>query len=524
MTAPAPSRWWTLAVVSVATFMLMLDLSVVAVALPQIRAALDASFAELQWVVDAYALTLAAVLVTAGSLADRRGRKHLFVLGFVVFTAASLACGLAGSPGPLNISRGVQGIGAAILFATGPALLGHEFHGRERATAFGVFGAVTGLAIAAGPLLGGALTSGLSWRWMFFVNVPVGLVAIAATLIKVRDSRDSTARSVDLTGMVVFTAALTILVFGIIRGNDEGWTSTPILGSFVVAAVLLAVFGVVEHRLGARAMFELALFRNVTFVGMSLVALIANAAALPSIFIQTNYVENLLHVDAWGTGLRFLPLTLALFVFGAAGGILTGRVPFRALMGVACLAQGVGLLLTRLVDTDTAWTALVPSMIVMGAGMGLYNPTRAALAIGVTEPARAGTSSGINETFQQVGTAIGIAGVGALFSSQVSAAFVASPSGQAMGPAAREAANGISAGAVDAVAASTGPNAAQTLQDARDAFLGGFHDAMTACAVCAFVAAVVAVTMLRAKDLHSTALSTVPPDSVSADPVPAGHR
>jgi EmrB/QacA subfamily drug resistance transporter len=505
---PSRARWWTLAVVSIGTFMLMLDLSVVAVALPQIRSSLDASFAQLQWVVDAYALLLAAALVTAGSLGDRRGRKRLFLAGFALFTLASLACGLAGTATVLDISRGVQGVGAAILFATGPALLGHGFHGKERAAAFGVFGAATGLAIAAGPLTGGALT-GIGWRWIFFINIPVGLVAMAVAARRVPESRDPHSRQVDWVGMVLFTLALTALVFAVIRGNEQGWGSARIVAAFAAGGVLLLAFLAVEARLGERAMFDLAFFRNPTFVGISLVALIANGAGLPSVFIETNYVENLMHLDAWGAGLRFLPLTLALFVFGAVGGGLTGKVPFRALLTVACLALGVGLLLTRLAGADSAWTALIPSMIVTGAGMGLFNPTRAALAIGIAEPARAGVASGINETFQQVGTAVGIAGIGALFANRVGAAFAASPAGRQLGDQAAAAGRAISAGSLGAV-----PPAATS--SARTAFVVGFHDAMTLCALCAFAAAVIAVTLLRTRDLHSTALSLIPPEDSRA--------
>jgi EmrB/QacA subfamily drug resistance transporter len=511
-TVPSRARGWTLGVVSLGTFMLMLDLSVVAIALPDIRVSLDASFSQLQWVVDAYALALAAFLVTAGSLADRRGRKRMFLGGFVLFTAASLACGLAGTADVLNISRGLQGIGAGVLFATGPALLGYEFHGKDRAMAFGVFGAVTGLALAAGPLIGGALTSGVDWRWIFFVNVPVGILAIAATYLRVRESRDKRAHRVDWAGMVTFTIALGALVYAIIRGNDSGWTSPLIVSCFAGAAALLVVFVAIERRLGSEAMFDLKLFRNVTFVGMSLVALIANAAGLPSIFIETNFLQNVLDSSAWEAGLRFLPLTIALFVFGAVGGAMTGRVPFRALMGVACAALAAGLMLTHLADADSAWTMLIPSMIVTGAGMGLFNPTRAALAIGVTEPARAGVASGINETFQQVGTAIGIAAIGALFQHQVTEAFAGSAVGQGMGAAAGPAGEAISVGAIDQVAASAGPQADATLAAANEAFTIGFHDAMLLCAICAAVAAVIAVFMLRTKDLHSTALSLIPPD------------
>jgi EmrB/QacA subfamily drug resistance transporter len=505
-------RGWLLAVVCIATFMLMLDLSVVAIALPNIHASLHTSLSGLQWVVDAYALALAVFLVTAGSLGDLRGRRRVFLAGFALFTLASLACGLAGSIEVLGVSRAVQGTGAAMLFATGPALIGHEFHGKARAMAFGLFGAATGLAIASGPLIGGALISAADWRWIFFVNIPIGILAIVAALAWVPESRDKRARPIDWAGMTTLTGALAALVFGIIRGNAEGWTSSIIVSCFAVAVALLVVFVAIEHRLGDRAMFDLKLFRNVTFVGMSVVVLIANGAGLPSIFIETNYMQNLLGSSAWEAGLRFLPLTLALFVFGAVGGAMTGRVPFRALMSVACAALAAGLLLTGLAGADSTWTALIPSMIVTGAGMGLFNPTRAALAISVTEPARAGVASGINESFQQIGAAVGIAAIGALFEHRVTDHFASSDVGHQLGAQAHGAGEAISAGSIDQVAQSTGSLADAALAAARDAFTVGFHQAMTVCAVLAGVAAVLAMFMLRTKDLHSTALSLIPPD------------
>ncbi|ABK53853.1 major facilitator superfamily MFS_1 [Acidothermus cellulolyticus 11B] len=514
MTAPTTSRWWTLLVVGIGTFMLMLDISVASIALPQIRASLHASFAELQWVFDAYALTLAAFLVTAGSIADRRGRRGLFFLGLLVFTAASLSCGLAPNAVALNVSRGCQGVGAAILFAVGPALLGQAFHGKERAMAFGVFGAVTGIAVASGPLIGGGLTSGVSWRWIFLLNVPLGVSAAVITRLRVQESRDPRARGADWAGMLTFTVALAAIVYALIRGNEIGWTSPEILAMYGISAVMLVAFVVTERRLGERAMFPLSFFRNVIFVGISLVALIANGSALPAIFLETNYVENIMHLSAFSTGVRFLPLTLALFVFGAVAGALTGRVPFRLLMGASCVALGIGLLLARTTTADSRWTALVPSMIGMGVGMGIFNPTRAALAIGVAEPRDAGVASGINETFQQVGIAVGIAGIGALFQHRVVSLFADSQAGHLLGgQAASGAARGISAGSLDSVAAAFSGLRDMVLRDGRAAFVAAFHDAMLACATCALAAAALAALLLRTKDLHASALSLVPPET-----------
>src|SRR3954468_9549040 len=218
-------KWWTLIAVAVGTFMLLLDITIVNVALPDIQQALDASLADLQWVIDAYALTLAAFQLTAGSLADRFGRKRVYAIGIVVFTLGSLLCGIASSPVFLSLARAFQGIGGAIMFPCGLALVSSAFHGRERGTAFGVFGAVTGIAVAVGPVIGGALVSALSWRWIFYVNLPVGIFALVIAIRQVAESRNPDARHVDIPGVITFSLALGLLVFGLIRSTEEGWGS-----------------------------------------------------------------------------------------------------------------------------------------------------------------------------------------------------------------------------------------------------------------------------------------------------------
>src|SRR3954453_7338924 len=241
-------KWWTLVAVAVGVFMLLLDITIVNVALPDIQQSLGASLADLQWVIDAYALTLAALLLTAGSLADMYGRRRVFALGIVVFTAGSLLCGLAPSPLFLTLSRAFQGIGGAIMFSTSLALLSSAFRAGDRGAAFGVFGAVTGVAVAVGPVIGGALVSGLSWRWIFLVNIPVGAGALFLTLRKVDESRNPHARRVDVVGLVTFSAALAALVYGLIRSNEVGGGSGEVVFSLVAAAVLLAAFVIAELR------------------------------------------------------------------------------------------------------------------------------------------------------------------------------------------------------------------------------------------------------------------------------------
>jgi MFS family permease len=265
------NKRWTLVAVCLGTFMLLLDITIANVALPDIQRVLHSSFADLQWVVDAYALTLASFLLTAGSLADIYGRRVLYLIGLVVFTGASALCGFATSALMLQLSRGLQGAGGAIMFAVSLALLANAFRGKDRGVAFGVWGAVTGLAVAIGPLIGGVLTSGLSWRWIFFVNVPIGIAAVALTTTRVAESRSPRATGPDWAGFVIFTAALASLVYGLIESNQRSFTDRLVLGCLAAAAVLLAVFLIVERR-SAYPMFDLELLRLPTFSGGSVAA------------------------------------------------------------------------------------------------------------------------------------------------------------------------------------------------------------------------------------------------------------
>ena len=407
-------RWWTLVAVCVATFMLLLDITVVNVALPDIQKELGSSFTDLQWVVDAYALSLAAFLLTAGSLADLLGRRLVFVIGIGIFTVASLLCGLSGTPLVLNLSRGLQGVGGAVMFATSLALLAQEFHGRDRGVALGAWGATIGAAVAIGPLVGGALTEGFGWEWIFLVNLPIGVGAIALTLARVRESRDPDASGVDWAGLVTFSAGLFTLVLALIRGNAEGWGSTLIVSLLCAAAVLLTAFVVVEAR-QERPMLDLRLFRGSTFTGAQVVAFALSASMFAMFLYLVLYLQNGLGYSPLEAGLRFLPISvLSFFVAGAAGRLSAHYSP-RGFLSGGLVLVGVGLLLMRGLGPDSDWTALLAGFIVAGAGIGLVNPTLASTAIGVVPPERSGMASGINNTFRQVGIATGIAGLGAIF-------------------------------------------------------------------------------------------------------------
>jgi EmrB/QacA subfamily drug resistance transporter len=428
-------KWWTLLAVSVAIFMLLLDITVVNVALPDIQRSLHSSFDDLQWVVNAYALTLAAFLLTAGALADLVGRRRVFVLGLAIFTASSAACGLAGSPLALNLARAVQGLGGAMMFATSLALIAHAFHGRERGTAFGVFGGTIGAAVAVGPVVGGLITSAAGWEWIFFINVPIGVAAVALTLRQVSESSDPAARGVDWLGLVTFCGSLFLLVYALTQGNNKGWGSTEILACLSTAAVLLAAFILVE-RAQSRPMLDLTLFRRPAFAGASIVAFAVSSSMFAMFLYLTLYIQDVLGYGPLQAGLRFLPVTLVSFVVAPIAGRLSVRVPVRLLLGGGLILVSAGLLAMTAVDAHSGWTTLIPGFLLAGAGVGLINPPLASTAIGVVHHTRSGMASGINNTFRQVGIATGIAGLGAIFQHDVTrkteALLSASPPGRAV--------------------------------------------------------------------------------------------
>src|SRR4029077_4600893 len=351
-------KWWTLVAVCLGTFMLLLDITIVNVALPDIQRALHSSFADLQWVVDAYALTLAAFLLTAGSLADTYGRRVLYLIGLAVFTGASALCGFATSTLMLQLSRGLQGAGGAIMFAVSLALLADAFRGKDRGVAFGAWGAVTGLAVAIGPLLGGVLTSGLSWRWIFFVHVPIGIAAAVISVTKGAESRAPQASGPDWAGFVLFTAALSSLVYALIESNQRSFTNGLVLGFFAAAAVLLAAFVLAERR-GAHPMFDLTLFRLPTFSGASVAAFGLSASIFSVLLYLVLYLQDILGYSPLGTGVRVMFLSGAILVTATVAGRLSSRVPARLLIGPGLLTVSAGLLLVRGLNAGSAWTHLI---------------------------------------------------------------------------------------------------------------------------------------------------------------------
>lgn len=400
--------------------MLLLDVTVVNVALPAIRQDLGADFAELQWVIDAYALTLAATLLACGALADRAGRRAIFAGGLAVFTLCSALCGLAGSPLALDLARGAQGLGAAAMFASSLAILANEFEGAERGLALGVWGAITGASLAIGPLVGGLLTDAAGWRWVFLVNLPVGILLIWLTVRSLPESRDERPRSLDLAGMATFGAACFLATYGLIRGNEDGWGSTHIVVALALAAALLAAFVAVELR-GRAPMLPPALFRVPAFAGTALVAFAQSVALYPLLLFMAIYFQEGLSLSPTATGLRLLPLTLVLAAVAPVSGRLSARLPLRIPLTIGLTLIGVALLLMRAVDVHSDWTVLLPGLLVGGFAIGVISPALAAAMVSVLPVERSGVASGINNTFRQLGIAIGVAGLGAIFAHQVSA-------------------------------------------------------------------------------------------------------
>jgi EmrB/QacA subfamily drug resistance transporter len=498
-------KWWTLILISIATFMLLLDITVVNVALPDIQRDLDAGLSSLQWVVDAYSLTLAAFLLTAGSLGDRLGRRRVFSVGFGVFTVASLLCGLAGDPTLLNLARGLQGVGGAAMFATSLALIGQEFHGRDRATAFGVWGATVGGAVAIGPLVGGVVTEHLGWEWIFFVNIPIGVVAIALTEARLANVAAQDPARLDLPGLATFSGGLFLLILGLIRANAEGWGSAPIVASLAGSAALLLAFLVVETR-SDHPMLDLALFRKPAFNGVSAVAFALSAGMFAMFLYLTIYMQGVLGFSPLETGLRFLPLTVLSFLAAPIAARLSSRVPIRVLAGTGLGMVGGGLLLMHGLHPDSDISALLPGFLVAGVGIGVANPGIGQAAIAVVPAAKAGMGSGINTTFRQVGIATGVAALGAVFQSRVDAKLATllpnAPPGLA---------EAVSSGGSRAATAAVPPQQqAEVGQAAKVAFVAGFNEILLIGAVVALVGAALGFALIRTSDFVSAEAAPEP--------------
>jgi EmrB/QacA subfamily drug resistance transporter len=500
-------KWWTLGAVSVATFMLLLDITVVNTALPAIQTDLGASFTDLQWVIDAYTLSLAALVLTAGSLADRLGRRRVFAVGLGIFSAASLLCALAPDPTFLNVARALQGVGGAIMFAVSLALVAQEFpSGPERGMAMGIYGATIGIAVAIGPLVGGVLTDSLGWESVFYLNVPSGLAAIAVTYWKVAESRDPNATRIDWAGLVTFSTALFLLVLGLLRGNDEGWGSTLIVALLAGAGFLLVAFAAIEQRV-KEPMLPLGLFRRRAFTGVQLAAFAVSGSMFALFLYLTLYLQNFLGYSPTEAGIRYLPITIASFIVAPLAGMALARVQARFLMSAGLAITGLGLALMSGLGMGSDWTALLAGFLLSGIGVGLLNPVIADVALSVVPKERSGMAAGINDTFRQVGIAVGIAAWGAIFLG-VGASKTQELAGSAVsGDGARRLIEATSSGNLDQALAGTSPHAHAVMQRAAEqGFLSGMNEILALGSVLAFAGAVVALWLVRERDIERETL------------------
>jgi EmrB/QacA subfamily drug resistance transporter len=417
--APETRKWWTLAAVSFGLFMIMLDNTVVNVALPTIQKGLGISVSELEWVVNAYALTFGVLLLTGGKLADLLGRRFIFIVGLVIFTGASLWCGLAGDATSLIAARTVQGVGAAFMNPATLSIITATFPPRQRGMAIGIWAGVSALALAIGPLVGGLLTEKISWSWIFFINIPVGVLGILAARVFIDESRDtSKEQRLDVPGLVSSAVGLFALTYGLIETNDHAWTSTRVLTLFAIAVAALAIFVLLELR-QRLPMLDLTLFRNRTFAGANSVMLIVGLAMFGIFFYNSLFLQNILHYSAIKTGATFLPMTLLIILIAPAAGKISDRVGPRWLMAGGMTLLTVSMLIFGTLDEHSTFWNILPGLLVGGTGMAITMAPTTAAAMGSVPVDKAGVGSAVINSMRQVGGSLGIAIMGALVATVV---------------------------------------------------------------------------------------------------------
>jgi len=452
---PENKKWWTLGAVSVGLFMIMLDNTVVNVALPAMQRSLHLQLSELEWVVAGYALTFAAFMLTGGKLADYLGRRLIFMLGLAIFTGASLACGLAPSGGFLIGARVVQGLGGALMNPATLSIITATFPPRQRGTAIGIWAGVSAMALAIGPLVGGLLTQHVNWNWIFFINVPIGVLGLLAIPLFIDESRDmSHEQRPDVPGLLASAVGLFALTYGFIEANNYGWTSGRILAAFAVAAVALVVFVLLERH-QRLPMLDLSLFKNRTFSGANTAMLFVGLAMFGTFFYVSLYMQNVLHYSPVETGASFLPMTCLIIVLAPRAGKLSDQYGSRWLVGGGMGLLAVMLLYYSRLGAHESFWAILPGLLLGGVGMGLTMTPTTAAAMSSVAVDKAGVGSAVLNSARQVGGSLGIAVMGAI---------VASGAGGVRTP---------------------------------EAFLTGFHDALRVASGLALAGAIVATAAIR---------------------------
>ncbi|HEY3866829.1 MAG TPA: MFS transporter [Actinocrinis sp.] len=491
-------KWWPLVAVSLGTFMLLVDVTIVNVALPQMAVGLDTSFSSLQWVVDGYALSLGVVLLGAGALGDLLGHRSLYVVGLVVFALSSAACGLSPNGGVLIAARVVQGVGGAAMFTTTYALLGSSYQGRERGTAFGIWGGVSGAAAAIGPVLGGLLTQGIGWRWIFYVNVPISVVAIVLCYTVLGADRRRAGERFDLVGTLAFTVFAAPLTLAVIRANSVGWGSVQTWGLIVLSGLGLTAF-VLAEKYGSNAMLDLGLLRNKSFVGILVAALMVNFAAFSVLTYVSVWLQSVTGLSPIESGLTGLPMSVCVLVASALGGrFLHDRSPRLAIGGGMLLVAAGAAICGLMIGADSDWTALMAGYAVIGLGVGFVMPILSSTAMSSVPPKRGGMAAGAVTTARQLGFAIGIAVLGTLFSARAQTYLTAHGA-----PDPANAARGLAGGQADRIIASVPSDLRETVSRAlHGAAASGLDAGFLVAAAVGLVAGVAVLVLVRQAPAH----------------------
>ncbi|MFK3971811.1 MFS transporter [Pseudomonas sp. NPDC087358] len=417
--------------VSIPSFMINLDSNIVAVSLPSIAHSMDANFADIEWVISAYTLSFASFLLPAGALADRFGRKKMLAWGLAIFTLASLICGAAPNVDVLNLARGLQGIGAALQLSAALATLSQVFRGAARASAFAFWGAVIGIAVSLGPVIGGFITEHFGWEWAFYINIPIGVVMVATVLKTLDESSDPDARKLDILGAVTFSSSLFLVTLALISGNHEGWGSLPVIVEFAASAVLFIVFLLAEIY-QKRPMLDLSFFRSSTYVGASIATLVFAGALLTMLSYLPIFFQSGLGYSPQGAGLLMLPIAVPLFIVPRlVAAHLIHRYSGRALLVLGLLIVSAGLLWVGAEITDLSFTKLLGGMLLMGIGAGILNGETAKVSMSAIPPERAGMASGVSGTIRFSGIVLGFAVLGALLVNRIGSYVAANLPGSA---------------------------------------------------------------------------------------------
>ncbi|MFE5812827.1 MFS transporter [Streptomyces sp. NPDC056479] len=509
-------KWMPLVAVCLGTFMLLIDVTIVSVALPQMTDSLDASFSALQWVVDIYVLVLAALLMALGSLSDLAGARRVYLAGLAVFALSSLACGLAGSSEVLIAARGVQGLGAAAMFATNTALLASHYQGRDRGVAFGMWGAVNGAAAAAGPILGGLLTEHLDWRWIFLVNLPVAAIALYIGGRHLAASATRADRSIDLPGTIGFTLVATLLIFGLLHAGEDGWGDGTTLALFGGSALALVLFILVER--GRRdPMLDLRLMRTPSFATLMAGAVVFSAAAFANLVFVSVWAQSVLGFSPVKAGLILMPFSGMSFLAAGLAGRFLANVPPQYPIGGGLLLIGAGSFLEMSLTGTSGWTALLAGFLVAGVGVGIASPVLASAALAAAPPDRMGMAGGAANTFRQLGFALGIPAVGTVVSGVIADRLADS----ALFTRTDDLADLVTGGQSAAVLASVpgeSRDAAQRIVE--DAYAAGLDQVFLAGGLVAVVAGVLVLLVVRGS--HARPVSDAAPTTPDLSKAPEG--